>query len=50
MGARITVTLVCTACEGRNYKTTRKPSQLGQIEMKKFCSRCNSHTLHKETK
>jgi large subunit ribosomal protein L33 len=50
MGERIEVTLACVECETRNYKTTRKPEQVGQIEKKKFCATCKRHTLHKETK
>ena len=50
MGARITVSLVCSECESRNYKTTRKPTQKGQMELKKFCPKCNRHTTHKEAK
>ncbi len=50
MGDRVTVTLVCSECQGRNYKTTRRPDQKGQIELKKFCPRCKRHTTHKETK
>ena len=47
---RIEVTLVCLECEARNYKTTRKPEQEGQIEKRKFCPTCRKHTVHKETK
>jgi large subunit ribosomal protein L33 len=47
---RIEVALVCVECEARNYKTTRKPEQEGQIEKRKFCPTCRKHTLHKETK
>jgi len=50
MGDRIDVSLACTECESRNYKTTRKPEQVGQIEKKKFCPHCKRHTIHKETK
>jgi large subunit ribosomal protein L33 len=50
MGDRVTVTLVCTECEARNYKTTRKPTQVGQLQLKKFCKTCKKHTVHKETK
>ena len=50
MGDRIEVTLACVECESRNYKTTRRPSQAGPIEKKKFCSKCKRHTVHKETK
>jgi large subunit ribosomal protein L33 len=50
LGARIEVALVCTKCESRNYKTTRRPDQVGQIEKKKYCPTCKGHTVHKETK
>jgi len=47
---RIDITLVCSECEARNYKTTRKQGQQGQLQLKKFCPTCKRHTLHKETK
>jgi len=47
---RIEISLACSVCEARNYKTTRKPDQLGRIEKKKFCPTCLTHTLHRETK
>ncbi len=50
MADRIQVSLACTECESRNYRTTRKPEQKGQIELKKHCPRCNRHTVHRETK
>ncbi len=50
MSERINITLVCSECEARNYKTTRKQSQQGQLELKKYCARCKRHTVHKETK
>ena len=50
MGDRIEVALVCSECAARNYKTTRKPDMMGQIELKKFCPSCKKHTIHKEAK
>jgi large subunit ribosomal protein L33 len=50
MGERIEVSLACSECDARNYKTTRKPGALGQLEFKKFCPKCKKHTIHKETK
>ncbi|WP_394826486.1 50S ribosomal protein L33 [Pendulispora albinea] len=50
MGARVTVTLVCTECSSRNYRTSRRVEHKGQIELKKFCPSCKRHTVHKETK
>ena len=50
MGDRIEVALACADCGTRNYRTTRKADQQGQIEKKKFCPICKCHTVHKETK
>jgi large subunit ribosomal protein L33 len=50
MSERVQVSLACTECDARNYRTTRKPDKLGQIELKKHCPRCNRHTVHRETK
>ncbi|MBV9947533.1 MAG: 50S ribosomal protein L33 [Myxococcales bacterium] len=47
---RETVSLACTECETRNYRTTRKTGQRGQLVIKKFCPGCRRHTVHKETK
>jgi large subunit ribosomal protein L33 len=45
------ITLQCTDCKRRNYSTTRnKKTQTDKLEIKKFCSFCRKHTLHKETK
>jgi large subunit ribosomal protein L33 len=50
MAERQPVSLACSECESRNYQTTRKPEQKGQLSLKKYCPKCNRHTLHKETK
>jgi large subunit ribosomal protein L33 len=50
MGDRIQVSLVCESCSARNYKTTRKPEVLGQLQFKKYCKTCDKHTLHLEAK
>ncbi len=47
---RVNITLACTECETRNYRTNRKKEQQGQITLKKHCPKCNRHTVHKETK
>jgi large subunit ribosomal protein L33 len=49
-GPRTPIALACTECESRNYKTTRKLDQPGQLSLKKYCPTCKKHTLHKETK
>lgn len=50
MAERVTISLACTECESRNYRTTRKPDRRGQLSLKKFCAKCKRHTVHKETK
>jgi large subunit ribosomal protein L33 len=48
---RIVVTLACGECRERNYTTSKnRRNDPGRIEMKKFCPRCRSHTLHREAK
>jgi len=59
-GSRIIIHLECTTCrtntnkrsEGVSRYTTRKNRRNtpARLEIKKFCTHCNAHTLHKETK
>jgi len=45
------ILLACTVCRRRNYSTTKnKKNTPEKLELKKFCSFCRTHTLHKETK
>lgn len=45
------VILTCTVCLSRNYTTHRnKKSSTERLELNKFCKKCGTHTLHKETK
>jgi large subunit ribosomal protein L33 len=50
MAERVTVSLACSECESRNYRTTRKIERKGQLSFKKFCPACKRHTVHKESK
>jgi large subunit ribosomal protein L33 len=50
MAGRLSVSLACTECQSRNYKTTRKTEDKGQLTLRKFCPACKRHTVHKETK
>lgn len=48
---RVGITLECTECKRRNYTTTKnKKNDPDRLELKKYCSHCKTHTLHKETK
>lgn len=43
------INLLCDECFSRNY-TIFKEIGTQRFELKKHCSKCNKHTLHKETK
>jgi len=50
-GVRPVITLACDDCKERNYTTEKnRRNDPGRIEIKKYCSRCKKHTLHRETK
>ncbi|RFU68646.1 50S ribosomal protein L33 [Peribacillus saganii] len=45
------VVLACSDCGSRNYSSeSNKDSKSERLEIKKFCSTCNAHKVHKETK
>ena len=45
------VTLECTECKERNYSTRKNKRKHPQrVEYKKYCPRCDTHTVHKETR
>ena len=43
------VTLECTECKNRNYRTS-KDNKSPKLEIKKFCKFDRKHTVHKERK
>ncbi len=48
---RTKLRLQCTECKEKNYSTTKnKQTMKDKLELKKYCPRCQKHTLHKETK
>ncbi|MAF27590.1 MAG: 50S ribosomal protein L33 [Gemmatimonadota bacterium] len=48
---RVRVVLACSRCERRNYITSKdRARQPERMERKKFCSACNGHTVHRETR
>lgn len=43
--------LKCTECSEENYLASKnKKKRPERMEIKKFCSRCNKMTLHREKK
>jgi large subunit ribosomal protein L33 len=50
-GGTAIITLQCPTCKERNYTTTKnKRNDPDRIELRKFCSRCRTHTVHRETR
>ncbi len=48
---RVGISLECTVCKERNYRTTKnRRNDPDRIELRKYCKRCRSHTLHRETR
>ena len=48
---RLVIHLACTDCQERTYTSEKnKKNDSQRLEMKKFCPRCRTHTLHRETK
>ncbi|MFH1381333.1 MAG: 50S ribosomal protein L33 [Chloroflexota bacterium] len=45
------VHLACTVCKERTYTTTKnRKNDTQRLELKKYCPRCGSHQLHRETR
>jgi large subunit ribosomal protein L33 len=59
-GVRLIITLECTECRNNLNKRSNGVSRYttmknrrnttGRLELKKFCTHCNRHTIHKEIK
>ncbi|MCH9817183.1 MAG: 50S ribosomal protein L33 [Actinomycetia bacterium] len=45
------ITLACQECKERNYITKKnRRNDPDRLEVKKYCARCDAHTVHKETR
>jgi large subunit ribosomal protein L33 len=44
------VAFKCDACNMKNYTSFKSKGSDDKIEKKKYCSTCQQHTNHKETK
>ena len=50
-GIRPKITLACGVCKQRNYITKKnRRNDPDRINIKKFCSDCGKHQLHKESR
>ena len=45
---RVDVSLKCQECRRFNYISTRNKNQTAKIAVRKYCSFCKHHVLHKE--
>ena len=53
MSDRVGIALACVECGARNYRKTKakRPGTPEQrLTLKKYCSKCDKHTEHRETK
>lgn len=45
------MTLGCTECRERTYSSSKnRQSDPQRMELKKYCPRCRTHTLHREVR
>jgi large subunit ribosomal protein L33 len=45
------IKLECTSCKSINYRSTKNKKTIKErLELKKHCTGCGIHTVHKETK
>ena len=48
---RMVITLECVECRERNYTSEKnRRNDPGRLELNKYCSRCRTHRMHRETK
>jgi len=48
---RVIITLQCGECRERNYTTMKnRRNDTQRIELKKYCSRCRIHRVHREVR
>lgn len=48
---RVGITLECTECRNRNYRTEKnRRTTADRVELKKYCKFCRRHTLHRESR
>ncbi len=49
--SRAYVTLECTVCSERFYRTSKRvKGETYRLNIKKYCRRCRQHTMHKDLK
>ncbi|WRN62632.1 50S ribosomal protein L33 [Staphylococcus aureus] len=41
------IPLNCEACGNRNYNVPKQEGSATRLTLKKYCPKCNAHTIHK---
>ncbi|PIS16022.1 50S ribosomal protein L33 [Candidatus Roizmanbacteria bacterium CG09_land_8_20_14_0_10_41_9] len=50
-GSRVLIGLTCGECDAQNYVLEKnKVNTPSSLTLKKYCSKCNKRTVHKEKK
>ncbi len=44
------VILLCDKCLSRNYSIFKSANSDTKLSLRKYCSKCNAHTTHEETR
>ncbi|WP_083757850.1 50S ribosomal protein L33 [Mycoplasma crocodyli] len=44
------IVLACQECKRKNYSTNKSSGNQDRISVKKYCTQCKVHTMHKEEK
>ncbi|EFF41658.1 50S ribosomal protein L33 [Mycoplasmopsis alligatoris] len=44
------IVLACDECKRKNYSTNKSAGNVERVAIKKYCTLCKKHTLHKEEK
>ncbi|HDJ3368580.1 50S ribosomal protein L33 [Staphylococcus aureus] len=44
------IPLNCEACGNRNYNVPKQEGSATRLTLKKYCPKCNAHTIHKGSK
>jgi large subunit ribosomal protein L33 len=48
---RIIIAMKCAECGNKNYTTMKnKKNSTGKLQLKKYCMKDRTHTIHKEVK
>ncbi|ABV33037.1 MULTISPECIES: 50S ribosomal protein L33 [Pseudothermotoga] len=47
---RVKISLKCSECGKKNYYTDKNKTAKEKLSFRRYCPKCNKHTVHSETK